>query len=155
MKKSNAMRYLDTHEIMYNTLYYEYDEESIDGISVATKLGRSVELVYKTIVLKGDTNHYVALLPVEEHLNLKTLAKIVGERSIQMVPVKDINKLTGYVRGACSPFAMKKDFPVIIHEEALCHSMIVVSSGSFGQQIEMDPRDLILLRSATIENIIK
>lgn len=154
MKKTNAMRTLDRAKIEYTILEYEHDENEIDGISVAHKLNKNPDSVFKTLVLKGAHQYYVALVPVHEHLDLKKTARAFNEKSLQMIAVKDLNAITGYVRGACSPFAMKKEFPLVIDSKALEHATIVMSSGSFGLQLEMDPKDFITVRKAQTDDII-
>lgn len=153
MKKTNAMRFLDRAKIDYTILEYEHDENEVDGISVANKLKKNPDSVFKTLVLKGAHQYYVALVPVQEHLDLKRTARTFNEKSLDMIAVKDLNAITGYVRGACSPFAMKKEFPLVIDSKALGHTTIVMSSGAFGLQLEMDPKDFIIIRNALTDDI--
>lgn len=143
MKKTNAMRLLDSKKIEYTPFSYEDNDGKIDGISVANKMGRKVEDVYKTLVCVGDSlENYVFLIPVSEELNLKKAAKSVDEKSISMISVNDIEKLTGYIRGGCSPIGMKREFKTIISKEAKYRDKIIVSGGQIGTQVELNPKDL-------------
>lgn len=143
MNKTNAMRLLDSKKIKYEPFSYEDSDGKIDGISVANKMGRKVEDVYKTLVCVGDSlENYVFLIPVAENLNLKKAAKSVNEKSMSMISVNDIEKLTGYIRGGCSPIGMKKEFKTIISKEAKNKDKIIVSGGQIGTQIELNPKDL-------------
>ena len=126
MKKTNAMRILDAKGISYNIIEYEIDDGQIDGISVSKKIGRQAEEVYKTLVTKAIDEIYVFIIPVEEHLNLKKAAKIVSEKKIEFINVNDILKITGYIRGGCSPIGMKKDFKTFIQEDSHCLKSIIV-----------------------------
>ena len=107
--KTNAMRILDTHNIEYNAIFYDSKDGRIDGISVAKKIGKGLKYVFKTLVAQGNSGGlYVFIIPVAEELDLKKAAKVSGEKKIEMIPVKDITKHTGYIRGGCSPIGMKK-----------------------------------------------
>lgn len=140
--KTNAMRILEKEKIPYTMHTYEPGNQ-IDGVSVATKLGLPLEKVFKTLVTQGKSkDFYVFVIPVAEELNLKSAAAAVGEKSVEMIHVKDINKITGYIRGGCSPVGMKKQFKTVIHESAKALEQMIVSGGKIGFQIELSPDDL-------------
>ena len=125
--KTNAMRMLDKHKISYETLQYEC-EEFIDGLHTAEITGAPPEQSFKTLVLQGKSRqYYVFVLPVAKEIDLKTAARLVAEKSLDMIPVKEITAVTGYVRGGCSPLGMKKQYPVLLHEEALQYDRINIS----------------------------
>jgi Cys-tRNA(Pro)/Cys-tRNA(Cys) deacylase len=152
--KTNAMRYLDSHKVDYEFISYEANDGKIDGISVAEKIGKDPKMVYKTLVLKGSSNAVcVFIVPVEKELDLKKAAKAAGEKKIEMVPVNDIQKLTGYIRGGCSPLGMKKFFPSFLAEEALQLEHIIVSGGRIGAQIELETEQLVKAISAKIADV--
>lgn len=147
--KTNAMRLLDAAGISYTSHTYDASDGSIDGVSVAQKLGEEPERVFKTLVTVGASrNYYVFVLPVENELDLKKAARTVKEKSIEMIPVKDINKVTGYIRGGCSPIGMKKQYPTVVDETAILFDTIIFSGGKIGFQIEMAPDDLFALIGA-------
>ena len=147
--KTNAMRLLDAAGISYTSHTYDASDGSIDGVSVAQKLGEEPERVFKTLVTVGASrNYYVFVLPVENGLDLKKAARTVKEKSIEMIPVKDINKVTGYIRGGCSPIGMKKQYPTVVDETAILFDTIIFSGGKIGFQIEMAPDDLFALIGA-------
>jgi len=112
--KTNVMRILDAAKIPYKPYFYENKDGKIDGVSVAQKLGQNVEQIYKTLVTRGAGGYFVFVIPVAKELNLKAAAKSVGEKSVEMIHVTEINKITGYIRGGCSPVGMKKQFPTVI-----------------------------------------
>jgi len=142
--KTNAARILDREKIDYEPLQYSTDDGKIDGVSVAAKIGAPVETVYKTLVAVGASkDHYVFLVPVADELDLKRAAKACGEKKIEMVPVKEILPLTGYVRGGCSPFGMKKPFKTFIAKQANELNDIIVSAGKVGAQLKLAPEDLL------------
>lgn len=152
--KTNVMRILDKKKIEYEMHTYN-SEDGIDGISVAKKLGQPVEQVFKTLVTQGKSKQYfVFVIPVAEELNLKTAAKAVGEKSVEMIHVKDINSVTGYIRGGCSPIGMKKQFKTVIHESAKQFDRIIVSGGKIGFQVELNPMELSKLIQGDFANII-
>lgn len=151
--KTNAMRMLDRAKIAY-VLHTYSPEEGIDGISVARKLGQPEERVYKTLVTKGKSTHFVFVIPVAAELDLKAAAKAVGEKAVEMIAVKDINKVTGYIRGGCSPVGMKKPFLTVIDETAKSLPAIFVSGGRIGLQMEIDPTVLAAFIGADFAPII-
>ena len=140
--KTNAMRILETLKVPYTMHTYDPGGE-IDGISVAEKLGQNKEQVFKTLVTKGRSGeHYVFVIPVAEELDLKAAAHSVSEKSVEMIHVKDIQKVTGYIRGGCSPLGMKKQFRTVIDESAKARPTVIVSGGKIGFQMELTPEDL-------------
>lgn len=142
--KTNAMRILDTHKVPYEILTYESRDGKIDGIAVAGKIGRDASQVYKTLVAVGASKSlFVFVIPVEAELDLKKAAKEAGEKKVEMLPVKDIQKFTGYIRGGCSPIGMKKSYPTYLDESAQELDSIIVSAGKIGFQVELAPDQLI------------
>ena len=140
--KTNAMRILDKNKISYETLTYECDE-FIDGLHTAEKTGAPVEQSFKTLVAQGKSKeYYVLVLPIAEEVDLKAAARVLGEKSIEMIHVKDITAVTGYVRGGCSPLGMKKQYKTIILESAEKYHEIYVSGGRIGSTIKLNPVDL-------------
>lgn len=143
MKKTNAMRILDSKKIKYAIKEYEVNEDDLGAVAVAAKTGIDIDRIYKTLVLKGDKKGYiVACIPGGSELDLKALAKVSGNKRVEMIAVKDLEKLTGYIRGGCSPLGMKKLLPTYIDEPAKEYDTIVVSGGKRGLQIEVSPYDL-------------
>lgn len=154
--KTNAMRILDVHKISYNIHYYDVGKEHVDGVEVAVKIGRDVNEVYKTLVAQGASkNYYVYVIPVHENLDLKKASIASNEKNIEMINVKDINKITGYIRGGCSPVGMKKLYKTFVNESALNLNTIIVSAGKIGYQIELSPQDLKGLIDFEFVDIIK
>ena len=152
--KTNAMRMLDRAKIPYETINYDC-EEFIDVIHVAKKTGAPPERSFKTLVMQGKSGrHYVFVLPVAAETDLKRAARTVGEKSLDMLPVKDIQKVTGYVRGGCSPLGMKKLFPTVIHESARAYDRIYISGGRVGVTIVMEPEALAELTGANFADIV-
>ena len=147
-EKTNVMRLLDQHAIPYTAHTYPADGP-IDGVSVAAFLGQDLEQVFKTLVTKGASgNYYVFDIPVAENLDLKKAARAVGEKSIAMIPQKELLPLTGYIHGGCSPVGMKKLFPTVFHETVVLFDTICVSAGKVGAQVEVAPGDLMTLLGA-------
>ena len=152
--KTNAMRILDRHKIEYTCQTYEC-EEFTDGIHVADMLGMDHHLVYKTLVTTGKTGeHYVFVIPIEAEIDFKKAAKVVGEKSLEMLHLKDLTKVTSYVRGGCTAIGMKKQFPTIIQEDAKDLDKMYVSGGKIGMQIELAPSDLKKASGATFADVI-
>ena len=154
-EKTNVMRTLEQKKIAYTAHAYDPDGP-IDGVSVAQTLGQAPERVFKTLVTKGASGgYYVFDIPVAESLDLKKAAKAVGEKSVAMLPQKELLGLTGYVHGGCSPVGMKKQFPTVFHETAVLYDTICVSAGRIGAQVECRPGALIgLLRADTADIIV-
>ena len=157
MDKTNAIRMLDQKKIKYNT--YEYPHEDgvcVDGETVAQLLNQNPDTVFKTLVTVGnDKRYYVCVVPVKQELDLKKAAKAFGVKSLEMIAVKDINNVTGYIRGGCSPIGMKKVFPTIIDESALLYENIIFSGGKIGLQIEMNPKDIEKLIRVSFKEITR
>ena len=142
--KTNAMRMLERAKIPYEMHTYDHSDGQIDGISVARKVGLDPDTVFKTLVTRGASREiYVFVLPVAKELDLKKAARSVGEKSIELVKIEEINKLTGYIRGGCSPLAGKKHYPVFVDESAILHERIYVSAGHRGVQLRLAPDDLL------------
>ena len=151
--KTNAMRMLDRAKVSYTYEEYECDDFT-DGIQTADKLGYDHKLVYKTLVTTGKTgNHYVFVIPIEAEIDFKKAAKVVGEKSLEMLHLKDLTKVTGYVRGGCTAIGMKKQFPTVFHETAEILDTITVSAGKIGYQVELAPGDLIDLVGGTTADL--
>lgn len=155
MEKTNVMRMLDKAHIAYMPHAYAHDDGLIDGASVAKKLGQNPAQVFKTLVTQGASRQYcVFVIPVLAELDLKKAAKSAGEKSVAMIPVAEINKVTGYIRGGCSPIGMKKNFLTVFDESALAQKNICVSAGKIGTQVELAPQSLILLIRAKTAAIV-
>jgi Cys-tRNA(Pro)/Cys-tRNA(Cys) deacylase len=153
--KTNAMRILDKEGIKYSTYTYDHSDGVIDGVSVAAKMGQDVERVYKTLVTQGaNKDYFVFVIPVAEELDLKAAAKAVGDKSVQMIKVADINKVTGYIRGGCSPIGMKKAYKTVLDSSCMQSDTFIVSAGKIGHQIELSPVDLIKLINCSTYNVI-
>ena len=152
--KTNAMRILDTLGIAYEVITYECDE-FIDGVHLAEKLGKPTESTFKTLVAQGKSGGYFAfVIPVAEELDLKAAARAVGEKAVELIPVKDITKVTGYVRGGCTALGMKKDYPTVIDETCVLFDTIMVSGGRLGSQMIVSPDDYIKATNAKCLPII-
>lgn len=154
--KTNAMRILDRANIDYSIITYEHDGTAIDGIHVADILHQDPKRVFKTLVTIANTKvYYVFIIPVSDELDLKKAAKAVNVKAIDMIHVKDINRITGYVRGGCSPIGMKKKFTTCIHKTCLGLDNIMFSGGQIGCQISMNPQDLSLIINIQYKDLIK
>lgn len=152
--KTNAMRMLDREKIPYNVHTYDNSDGKIDGPSVAAKIGQDPKRVWKTLVTKGSSGGYfVFVLPVELDLDLKKAAKAVGEKSVSMIRVDEINKVTGYIRGGCSPVGMKKLYPTVFDRRVEDLPTVVVSGGRIGTQIEVEPDALLKAVKAVTADI--
>lgn len=152
--KTNAMRILDKHKIPYKLLTYECDE-FIDGLHTAAKTGAPVEQSFKTLVAQGKSKaYYVFVVPIAEEVDLKRAARTAGEKSVEMIHVKDINAVTGYIRGGCTPIGMKKKYPTFIQEDALSYDTIYVSGGRIGATLKLNPKDLASVTDAVFADFI-
>ncbi len=141
--KTNAMRILDAKNISYEMQEYDSKDGKIDGVSVAAKIGRSPGEVFKTLVTQGASKAvFVFVIPVDVELDLKKAAKVSGEKKLEMVPVKDIQKWTGYIRGGCSPVGMKKEYQTFIDQSCQTIEKMVVSAGKIGLQLVIEPNQL-------------
>lgn len=153
--KTNAMRILETMEIPFRHYTYECDE-FVDGLQIADKLSLPYEKVYKTLVTAGSSkNYFVFVIPVAAELDLKAAARSVGEKSVELIHVKDINGITGYVRGGCTAVGMKKQYITRIDSSARDREQIIVSGGRIGSQLELSPRDLARAAKAEFADIIR
>ena len=152
--KTNVMRILEQNKIAYKAHEYPHGQDAVDGVTVARSLGQDPAAVFKTLVTRGSKGYYVFVLPVAEELNLKKAARAVGEKAVEMIHVKELLPLTGYVRGGCSPVGMKKTFPTVFHQSVLDIPAVMVSAGKIGWQIEVAPADLLgLVRGQTADII--
>ena len=143
IQKTNAMRLLDSAGLEYEMASYDYDESDLSGVHAASELGVSPDIVFKTLVTRGDGNtFFVFVIPVAESLDLKKAAKVSGNKRIEMIHVKEILDITGYIRGGCSPIGMKKEYPTYIDETAQLYEKIYFSAGKRGVQIILDPVEL-------------
>ena len=155
MNKTNAMRMLDKAKIPYEALEYQVDENDLSGVTVAGKVGLACDMVFKTLVARGDkTGLVVFCIPVDKEINLKKAAVVTKNKKIEMVHVKDLLNLTGYVRGGCSPIGMKKKFPTYMHESCLEFEQITVSAGMKGCQLLIDRASLVAFTEATVCDLI-
>ena len=143
VKKTNAMRALDTLGIDYEVFTYHCDGENFDGRLVADQVGLSYSMVFKTLVTSGDGGIFVCMIPVDCKLDLKALAAAAGQKRLEMINVNNLTALTGYLRGGCSPLAMKKDYPTFLDSSSAEHDKIAISAGVRGQQIFLATNDLI------------
>lgn len=150
-QKTNAARLLDAAGIKYELIPYEVDENNLDAGHVAAQLGEDLDCVFKTLVLRGDKSGlFVCVVPGSTEVDLKVAAKISGNKNCEMIHVKELLPLTGYIRGGCSPIGMKKPYPTFIHESAILYDYIYVSAGVRGLQIRIAPADLISFVGAGI-----
>ena len=154
--KTNARRILERAKVPYTAHEYAHEEGvAVDGVTVAASMGEDPACVYKTLVTQGSSkNYFVFVIPVAAELDLKAAARSVGEKSVAMIHVADINKVTGYVRGGCSPLGMKKAYRTVFDRSALAGASIIVSGGRIGYQIELAPEELIRLARADTADII-
>ena len=154
IEKTNAARLLDKAKITYNLITYEFDENDLAAQHVADSLGQDIACVFKTLVLHGDkTGYIVCVIPGNMEVDLKALAKVSANKKVEMIPMKDLLQVTGYIRGGCSPIGMKKRFPTYFHSTANDHEMIYVSAGVRGLQIQIAPSDLISFVQATVAEV--
>lgn len=154
--KTNAMRILDSQKIEYNIISYDSKDGKIDGVSVANKINKPLNMVHKTLVTQGNSKEiYVFVIPVSEELDFKKASKITEEKKIEMIDVKDINKYTGYIRGGCSPIGMKKRYKTFIHNSNKDIDTIIVSGGKIGIQVELNLDALIEVTDGIVSDIIR
>lgn len=154
--KTNAMRQLDSAGIAYHTMEYEVDESDLSGVHVAAQLGQSCDQIFKTLVLKGDKGEYfVCCIPVDQELDLKKVARACSVKKAEMLPMKELLPVTGYIRGGCSPIGMKKKFPTYIDETAVLFEEIAVSGGVRGEQIFISPEILAEFIQADFADLVK
>lgn len=156
MTKTNAMRMLDKAKIPYEAIEYTVDESDLSGVTIAKAVGLDCSMVFKTLVAKGDkTGPVVMCIPADKEIDLKKAASLSGNKKIEMIHVKDLLSLTGYIRGGCSPVGMKKKFPTYFNDSCQNHEKITVSAGVKGCQLLVSVKELIEYTSATICDIIK
>ena len=154
--KTNAVRILEGESIAYELMEYVVSDGLVDGVSVAQKTGQALEMVYKTLVTKANAKElFVFLLPVALELDLKKAAKAAGVKKLDMLPLKDLTKETGYVRGGCSAVGMKRKYPTIIDQSTLNLEEIIVSAGKPGAQMKLTPTELAYVTAAEFEDIVK
>jgi len=149
MKKTNAARILDRLKISYELIEYEVDESDLSAVHLAATAGVPIEKVFKTLVLEGDkTGHFVCVVPGGDEIDLKKAALASSNKKVAMIPMKELEPLTGYIRGGCSPLGMKKNFPVYIDNSAFDQPFIYISAGVRGMQIKLAPADLVIACNA-------
>ncbi len=154
MTKTNAMRMLDKAKIAYEALEYSYDDNDLSGVTIANSVGLPCEMVFKTLVAKGDkTGPIVMCIPVDKEIDLKKAASVTGNKKIEMVHVKDLLGLTGYIRGGCSPIGMKKKFPTFINITATDFEKITVSAGIKGCQLLVNTMELVSFTSSKLVDL--
>ena len=156
INKTNVARLLDKANIAYELIPYEVDESDLSAVHVASSLGEDVEQVFKTIVLRGDrTGHFVCIIPGEHEVDLKMAAKASGNKKCELLPLKELLPVTGYIRGGCSPIGMKKRFPTYIHSTCLDYPYIYVSAGVRGLQFKVSPTALIAYVKGSVADIVR
>ena len=154
-QKTNAMRILDRNKIAYTVNLYDCPE-FIDAVTVADQLGQAYESSFKTLVAVGKSGgHFVFVLPIAEELDLKAAARAVGEKAVELIPVKEITPLTGYIRGGCTPIGMKKAFPTVFHSTLTTFDKVIISGGRIGAQIVLAPADLLRVTGGKTADIIQ
>lgn len=155
INKTNAARLLDRAKIAYELVPYEVDENNFAATHVAEQLGEDIDQVFKTLVLRGDRHGiFVCVVPGDKEVDLKKAAKISGNKSAEMLAMKELLPVTGYIRGGCSPIGMKKNYPIYIQESCRLHDYIYISAGQRGLQIKIAPDDLIGFVSAQVGDVI-
>jgi Cys-tRNA(Pro)/Cys-tRNA(Cys) deacylase len=153
--KTNAVRLLEAAGVSHDVLFYDPSDGRIDAAGVAEKLGESPDVLFKTLVARADRNIHVFCIPGNAELNLKKAAQAAGEKKIELVAVKELLPLTGYVRGGCSPLGMKKKYPLFIDEEVLLRDYIIISGGALGVQVRLGPEDLVGLTEAVTADLVQ
>ena len=155
INKTNVARLLDKAKIAYQLVPYEVDENDLSATHVAEQLGEDIAQVFKTLILHGDkSGYFVCVIPGADEVDLKKAAKVSGNKKCEMIPVKELLPLTGYIRGGCSPIGMKKHFPTYIHPTASGFDKIYVGAGRRGLQIQIPPADLIKVAQAIEADLI-
>lgn len=153
--KTNVARLLDKAKITYDLIGYEVDENDLAATHIASQLNENIKQVFKTLVLHGDkTGYFICVVPGDAEVNLKKAAKVSGNKKAEMIPMKELLPITGYIRGGCSPIGMKKSFPTYFDKSCLNYPYIYVSAGCRGLQIKLDPNDLIKYVRANIGELI-
>lgn len=155
ISKTNAARILDRLKVGYELIPYQVDESDLGATHIAEQLGEDIRQVFKTLVLRGNkTGIFVCVIPGAEEVDLKKAAKVSGNKSCEMVHMKELLGLTGYIRGGCSPIGMKKPYPIFIHQNCLDHPHIYISAGQRGLQFKLTPADLIRAAGAQPTDLI-
>ncbi|QFF97865.1 Cys-tRNA(Pro) deacylase [Psychrobacillus glaciei] len=155
-QKTNAVRILEQQKISFDLIEYDLSGDQVDGVTVANKIGYPVFVVYKTLLVTAGTNKYfVCIIPVDKELDLKSVAKVVGEKKVELLSLKDLLPTTGYIRGGCSPIGMKKLFPTIIDESAQNLDYIIVSGGKIGLQVKLAVPNLLKMTKGKLTSISK
>lgn len=155
INKTNAARLLDRAGIAYRLIPYNFDPDDLAAHHVAEELGEDIRQVFKTLVLHGErAGHFVCVVPGDTEVDLKKAARVAGAKKADLIPMKELLPLTGYIRGGCSPIGMKKAFPTFIHQSCLGFDTIFVSAGVRGLQIAINPNDLIRFTSSTVADLI-
>lgn len=156
VSKTNAMRILETAGVDFECVTYEVDENDLSGVHVASVLGQDPEQVFKTLVLVGASReHHVCCIPVAEELDLKKAARAAGEKNVEMLPLRDLTDVTGYIRGGCSPLGMKKQFPTIFDETAILFDRIAFSAGKRGMQIVANAEEVAAVIGAQFADLTR
>lgn len=154
INKTNVARLLDKAKVAYTLVPYEVDENDLSATHVAEQLGEDIAQVFKTLVLHGDkSGYFVCVIPGNEEVDLKKAAKVSGNKKCELIPMKELLPLTGYIRGGCSPIGMKKHFPTYLHSTALTFEHIYVSAGQRGLQVKLSPTDLIREAEAEVAEL--
>ena len=155
IQKTNAARLLDKWGISYELIPYVVDENDLSALHIAAQLGEDINRVFKTLVLKGErVGYFVCVVPGNSEIDLKKAAKGVGDKKCDLIPMKELLPLTGYMRGGCSPIGMKKKFPTFIHESCLQYENIYVSAGVRGLQFKLSPADLVKASDAVVVDLV-
>ena len=155
INKTNVARLLDKAKVPYQLVSYEVDENDLSAIHVSEQLGENVEQVFKTLILHGDkSGYFVCVIPGADEVDLKKAAKVSGNKKCEMIPVKELLPLTGYIRGGCSPIGMKKHFPTYIHFSAEQFDNIYISAGQRGLQVLLAPADLVRETNASFADLV-
>lgn len=154
-KKTNALRILDSHHIAYETREYQYDDNHLSGEHIINQVDLAADQIYKTLVLRSNNDYLVCCVPVLEEIDLKKLARQSGHKSVEMIHMKDLLNVTGYIRGGCSPIGMKKLFPTYFQEDIILLDKVAVSAGMRGLQVILDPYDLIALVNGQYVDVIR
>jgi Cys-tRNA(Pro)/Cys-tRNA(Cys) deacylase len=155
-QKTNAIRILEQKKVSFDLIEYELTGDQVDGITVANKIGYPIFVVYKTLLVTAGSNKYfVCIIPVDNELNLKSVAKVVGEKKVELLPLKDLLLTTGYIRGGCSPIGMKKLFPTVVDAGAQGLDYIIVSGGKIGLQMKLAVPDLLQMTKGELALISK
>ena len=155
INKTNAARLLDRAKIAYELIPYIVDEDNLAAIHIAEQLGEDIAQVFKTLVLKGDkAGHFVCVIPGDREVNLKSAAKVSGNKKADLIPMKELLPTTGYIRGGCTAIAMKKTFPIYIHNTCLDFDYIYISAGVRGLQLKLSATDLIAFIKAGVCNLL-